>query len=142
MHQSQRRLPLIQTLALPQTPLCVHLYIPTRVLTKPSQASFHFLDCMQSYVYNLILLTERELVKHPEFAPHMMLMNRSVKSRTALLLRTEMSILRVEYMRPLFPDVIAASPVAHFLKIGCQMRDIDIIFPLIPCELLWVKWSE
>ena len=65
MHQSQRRLPLIQTSALPQTPLCVHLYIPTKVLTKPSQASFHFLDCMQSYVYNLILLTDRELLPSP-----------------------------------------------------------------------------
>ena len=28
---------------------------------------------------NLILLTDRELVKHPEFAPHIMLMNMSVK---------------------------------------------------------------
>ena len=57
-------------------------------------------------------------------------------SRTALLLRTDMSILRAEHMRPFFPEVTAASPEAQFLTTGRQMKDMDIIFPLIPSELL------
>ena len=47
-----------------------------------------------------------------------------------------MSILKVEHMRPLFSEVTAASPEAQFLKTGRQMKDMDIIFPLIPSELL------
>ena len=66
---------------------------------------------------------------------------RSRLARTALLLRTEMSILRVEHISPLFPEVTAALPEAQFSKSGCQMKDMYIIVPLIPCELLSVKWS-
>ena len=46
-------------------------------------------------------------------------------------------------MRPLFAEVKAASHLRHsFLKTKCQMKDMDTIFPLIPCELLQVKWSD
>ena len=39
-------------------------------------------------------------------------------------------------MRPLFPEVTAASPEAQFLKNGLLVKDMDIFFPLIPGELL------
>ena len=63
-------------------------------------------------------------------------MSELLSPSTALLLRTEMSILKAEHMRPLFPEVTAASPEAQFLKTGRQMKDMDIIFPLTPHTLL------
>ena len=46
-----------------------------------------------------------------------------------------MSILRAEHMRPLFPKVTAASPEAQFLKTGCQMKEMNIIFTVPPDEI-------
>ena len=44
-----------------------------------------------------------------------------------------MYILRAgDKMRPLFKEVIVASPVAQFQKNRYQMKDMDIIFPMIP----------
>ena len=57
---------------------------------------------------------------------------------TALLLKTEMSILKADKMSPLFQEVIVASSMAKFQKNGCQMKDMDIIFPLTPHEHVWV----
>jgi len=55
-------------------------------------------------------------------------------ARTALLLRTDMRILKDDKMSPLFQEVIVASLVAQFPKTGYQIKDMDIIFPLIPHE--------
>ena len=60
--------------------------------------------------------------------------------RTALLLRTEMSILRVDNMRPLFQEVIVTKLAVTQSTTRYQMKATDIIFPMIPHESLWVKW--
>ena len=53
-----------------------------------------------------------------------------------------MSILMADKMRPLLQEVIVALPVDQFHKTLCQMNDMDIIFPLIPQEFVWVKSFE
>ena len=42
------------------------------------------------------------------------------KARTALLLRTEMKILRAGKLSPLFHEVTVTKPVAKFLTIGAK----------------------
>ena len=39
-----------------------------------------------------------------------------------------------------FPWAIVTQPVSIFQTPGCQMKDMDIIFPKIPFALLWVEW--
>ena len=56
--------------------------------------------------------------------------------RTALLLRSEMIILRADNMRPLFQEVTKASSKAPIQKSRYQMKDVDVVFLLIPCGLL------
>jgi len=60
--------------------------------------------------------------------------------RTALLLRTEMSILRDDKMRPLFKEEFVTKPVVTLSTTRYQMKATDIIFPMIPHESLWVMW--
>ena len=60
--------------------------------------------------------------------------------RTALLLRTEMSILRVDKMRPLFQEAFVTKLAVTQSTTRYQMKAMDIIFPMIPNESLWVKW--
>ena len=57
-----------------------------------------------------------------------------------LLLRTEMSILRVDKMRPLFQEVIVTKLAVTQSTTRYQMNAMDIIFPMIPHESLWVRW--
>ena len=61
-------------------------------------------------------------------------------ARTALLLRTEMSILRVDKMRPLFQEAIVTKLLVTQNTTRYQIKATDIIFPMIPHEYLWVKW--
>ena len=72
--------------------------------------------------YLLNKLQEPDLYKLEDplcsFQPFISALSIYASTRTALLLKKEKT-----------------SPVARFLKTGCQMRDIDIIFPLIPFEL-------
>ena len=58
--------------------------------------------------------------------------------RTALLLRTEMRIFKDDKMSPLFQEVIVTSSIAKFNWNKYQMKDMDIIFPLIPHESVWI----
>ena len=62
-----------------------------------------------------------------------------VKPRTALLLRTEMSILRVDKMRLLFQEAIVTKLSVTQSTTRYQMKATDIIFPMIPHEYPWVK---
>ena len=62
-----------------------------------------------------------------------------IQSRTAVLLRTEMSILRDDKMRPLFQEAIVTKLVVSQIVSRYQMKATDIIFPMIPHESLWVK---
>ena len=62
-----------------------------------------------------------------------------VSSRTALLLRTEMSILRDDKMRPLFQEAIVTKLAVTQSTTRYQMKAMDIIFPMIPHESLWVE---
>ena len=48
--------------------------------------------------------------------------------RTALILWTEMKILMVGKLSPLFHEVAVILPVSQFQKNRCQMKDMDIIF--------------
>ena len=61
-------------------------------------------------------------------------------TRTALFLRTEMSILRDDKMRPLFQEAIVTKLAVTQSTTRYQMKATDIIFPMIPHESLWVKW--
>ena len=65
---------------------------------------------------------------------------RYIQPRTALLLRTEMSILRDDKMRPLFQEAIVTKLAVTQSTTRYQMKATDIIFPMIPHESLWVKW--
>ena len=56
------------------------------------------------------------------------------RPRTALLLRTEMSILRDDKMRPLFQEVIVTKLAVTQSTTRYQMNAMDIIFPMIPHE--------
>ena len=49
-----------------------------------------------------------------------------------------MSILKADKMSPLFQEVIVDSSEAQFKKNGYQMKVMDIIFPLIPYESVWM----
>ena len=60
--------------------------------------------------------------------------------RTALLLRTEMSIFRDDKMRPLFKEAIVTKPAVTQSTTRYQMKATDIIFPMIRHESLWVNW--
>ena len=62
------------------------------------------------------------------------------KTRTALLLRTEMSILRDDKMRPLFQEAIVTKLAVTHSTATYQMKAMHMIFPMIPHESLWVKW--
>ena len=62
------------------------------------------------------------------------------EARTAKLLRTEMSTLRDDKMRPLFQEAIVTNLVVTHSTTRYQMKARDIIFPMIPIESLWVKW--
>ena len=55
------------------------------------------------------------------------------------ILRTEMSILRDDKMRPLFKEVIVTKLAVTQSTTRYQMKATDIIFPMIPHESLWVK---
>ena len=59
-----------------------------------------------------------------------------VIARTALLLRTEMTISRAVKLRALFQEVTLALPEARPIQIWYQMKDMDTVFILIPCGLL------
>ena len=61
-------------------------------------------------------------------------------SRTALLLRIEMNILRVDKMRPLFQEAIVTKLAVTQRTTRYQLKAMDIIFQMIPNEYLWVKW--
>ena len=64
----------------------------------------------------------------------------SLRSRTALLLRTEVNILRVDKMRPLFQEAVVTKLVVTQSASGYQMKATDIVFPMISDESLWVRW--
>ena len=49
-----------------------------------------------------------------------------------------MSILKADKMSPLFQEFIVASSMAQLQKNGCQMKDMDNIFPLTPHGSVWV----
>ena len=66
-------------------------------------------------------------------------MTQSLEVRTALLLRTEMRILRDNKMRPLFQEAIVTELAVPQSTTRYQMKATDIIFPTIPQESLWVK---
>ena len=51
-----------------------------------------------------------------------------------------MSILRDDKMRPLFQEVIVTKLAVTQSTTRYQMNAMDIIFPMIPHESLWVKW--
>ena len=74
-------------------------------------------------------LNNEKKLKHAQFA----------QPRTALLLRTEMSILRVDKMRPLFQEAIVTKLSVTQSTTRYQMKATDIIFPMIPHEYPWVK---
>ena len=57
--------------------------------------------------------------------------------RRALLPWTEMAIFRTVKLRPLFQAVTLALPEAQSVQIWYKMKDIDIIFVLIPFGLVW-----
>ena len=61
-------------------------------------------------------------------------------SRTALLLRIEMNILRVDKMRPLFQEAIVAKLAVTQRTTRYQLKAMDIIFPMMPHDYPWVKW--
>ena len=63
-----------------------------------------------------------------------------VLPRTALLRRTEMSILSEDKMRPLSREAIVTKLAVTQSTTRYQMNATDIIFPMIPHEYLWVKW--
>ena len=77
---------------------------------------------LSKLAYLLNKLQEPDLYKLEDplcsFQPFISALSIYASTRTALLLKKEKT-----------------SPMARFLKTGCQMRDIDIIFLLIPCEL-------
>ena len=51
-----------------------------------------------------------------------------------------MSILRDDKMRPLFQEAIVTKLAVTQSTTRYQMKAMDIIFPMIPHESLWVKW--
>ena len=54
-----------------------------------------------------------------------------------------MHILRADKKRPLFEEVIMASPVTHFQSNQYKMKDMDIIFPMITHEYVGqVVWTR
>ena len=57
-------------------------------------------------------------------------------SRTALLLRIEMNILRVDKMRPLFQEAIVTKLAVTQRTTRYQLKAMDIIFLMIPNEYL------
>ena len=61
-------------------------------------------------------------------------------ARAAILLRTEMSILRVDKTRPLFQKATVTKLKVTQSTTRYQMKATDIIFPVIPHESLWVRW--
>ena len=61
-------------------------------------------------------------------------------SRTALLLRTEMSILRDDKIRPRFQEAVVTKQAVTQSNTGYQIKATDINFPMIPHESLWFKW--
>ena len=60
-------------------------------------------------------------------------------ANTPLLLRTEMSILRDDKMRPLFKEAIVTKLAVTQSTTRYQMKAMDIIFPMMPHESLWVE---
>ena len=66
-------------------------------------------------------------------------MTQSLEVRTALLLRTEMRILRDNKMRPLFQEAIVTELAVPKSTTRYQMKATDIIFPIIPHESQWVS---
>ena len=58
--------------------------------------------------------------------------NKSTPSKTKVLFQR----------RPVFVSFPVTKPVVTQGTTRHQMKDMDIIFPLIPCELLQVKWSD
>ena len=60
-------------------------------------------------------------------------------ARAAILLRTEMSILRVDKTRPLFQKATVTKLKVTQSTTRYQMKASDIIFPIIPHDSLWVK---
>ena len=50
-----------------------------------------------------------------------------------------MIIPRDDKMRPLFKEAIVTKPVVTQSTTRYQMKAIDIIFPMMPHESLWVK---
>ena len=61
-------------------------------------------------------------------------------ARAALLLRTEMSILRVDKIKQLLLEAIVTKLAVTQSTTRYQMKATDIIFPMIPHESLWVRW--
>ena len=59
------------------------------------------------------------------------------KPRTALFLRTDMSKSRALKLKPPFQEVTKASSKAPILKSWYQIKDMDVVFLLIP-DTLWV----
>ena len=41
---------------------------------------------------------------------------------------------------PTFPELFVTKVVVTQGNIRCQMKDMDIIFLLVPLSLLWVEW--
>lgn len=61
------------------------------------------------------------------------------ESRTALLLRTEMSILRDDKMRPLFQEAIVTKLAVTQSTTRYQMKAMVNIFPMMPHDFLRVR---
>ena len=62
-----------------------------------------------------------------------------LKGVLLVLLRTEISILRDDKMRPLFQEAIVTKLAVTQSTTRYQMKAMDIIFPMMPHESLWVK---
>ena len=51
-----------------------------------------------------------------------------------------MNILRDDKMRPLFQEAIVTKLAVTQSTTRYQLKAMDIIFPIVPHEYMWVKW--
>ena len=53
---------------------------------------------------------------------------------------TEMSFWGVDHRKPTFLELFVTKLLVTHGTTRYQMKDINIIFPMIPLSFLWVKW--
>ena len=117
------------------SPVCV-----SRNNQYESESVWTILETFWSYWASKKIRERQEPLSNIYFGKNVSYGQSTDEARTAKLLRTEMSTLRDDKMRPLFQEAIVTNLVVTHSTTRYQMKAMDIIFPMIPVESLWVKW--